>query len=76
MGWRGGTDLEDQPATLARRVKAIDEALPLNRRWNSRAIGRDAREVDGGGDGVKAFGGADHGFVDSFRAPDKVGAIF
>lgn len=76
MSWRGSTDLEDQPAALARRVKAIEEALLLDMLWESRAIGREAREINGGGDGVKAFSGADHGLVDSFGAPDKVGAVF
>lgn len=67
--------MKDQPAGLARRVKAIDEALPLDRRRDSRAIGRKAREVDGGGVGVEASGGADHGLVNSFGAPDKVSAV-
>lgn len=76
MSWRGCADLEDQLSALARRVKAIDDALPLGRRWDSRTIGRKPREVDGGGYGVKASSGADHRLVNSFRAPDKVRAIF
>ena len=68
--------MEDQLAALARRMKAIDEALPLDGRWDSRAVGRKAREVDGGGDRVIAFSCADHGLVDSFGAPNKVSSIF